>query len=232
MKSHDFLGGRTLIYRYMYCSYLKLELTADDKSKLVAAIQREETRWRHQGLITLSCFHLHPVVCIYLESEGAEEWFHWSADVAPWFHLSPSLYGMRNVIRMSDIFHDGVPMDVTGWRKERAIEQRVGSLARIRSDQLASYVFYHYQLQEEVPESFNKTYTIGLQDQLIFSYYELPAVVCEPRPKGKLQSQFSSLQNWQEVMDPHFEMWPTSEGGWVPWLTMEHLCTLSGVPRG
>jgi hypothetical protein len=221
-----------LINRRMYLSYLKQELTTDKKSEFVAAIHRQEAVWRSSGLITLSCFHLQGVVCVYLESERADEGFSWSEEVASWFHLSPSLQGLNNAILMSDIFHDGVPFDRASWRKDRAIEHRVGSLARIRPEMLSSYVFYHYQLQEEYPESFNKTYIIGLQDCLIFSYYELPAVVSEIRLKGKLNTHFSPTDSWQEVMDPHFEAWPTPEGGFVPWLTMEHLCTLSGVPRG
>jgi hypothetical protein len=211
----------------MYISYLKQELASDEKSKLVEVIQRDEPAWRSKGLITLSLFHLHGVICVYLESEREDDWFSWSEDVASWFHLSPSLHGLRNVNHMSDIFHDGVPADLSSWRKDRAVEQRVGSLARIRSDKLASYVFYHYQLQEEHPELFNKTYIIGLQDHLIFSYYELPENVSESRPRGKLNTQFSPIDNWQEVMDPHFEPWPTPEGRLVPWLIMEPLYTVS-----
>jgi len=134
------------------------------------------------------------------------------AMLAPW----PGEQRPRIAAPMNDIFHDGVPVDWASWRKGRVVERRVGSLARLKPEQYASYVFYHYQLQEEQPEKFNQTYIIGSHERLIFSYQELPSSLSGRPRRGKLDTN-RTPDGWQDVMDPHFEPWtdtPASERIW------------------
>jgi len=126
--------------------------------------------------------------------------------LAPW----PGEARPRIAAPMNDIFHDGVPVDWASWRKGRVAERRIGSLARLKPEQYASYVFYHYQLQEEQPEKFNQTYIIGSHERLIFSYQELPASLSGRPRRGTLDTN-RTPDGWQDVMDPHFEPWTDVE---------------------
>jgi hypothetical protein len=214
-----------MVYRKMYVSFLKSELTTPLTEILVRDIRLTLQKLQSIHIFTLSLFHSGKALCVYLESSKDEQWFEWGNEVHSMMQITPGLDQSRYAIHMPEIFHDGVPNDHASWRQARVIKQRVGSLARIRPDLLARYIFYHYQLQEEYPEHFNKTYIIGLFQNMIFSYHELPAVVSESPPLGKLQTRLSPVQNWQDLMHPHFEHWHTPSGESIPWLPMNHLIT-------
>ncbi|TNJ66141.1 hypothetical protein FE784_12045 [Paenibacillus hemerocallicola] len=123
---------------------------------------------------------------------------------------------------MIDIFHDGIPNDAASWRCNRAVEERIGSIARLKPDWVSSYIYYHYQTQEESPDSFNSTYMIGLLSRLLFSYYELPASVNDPKRIGKLETKLSP-GSWHAVMQPHFEPWEGAPEDQCLWSRMELL---------
>ncbi|WNR42957.1 hypothetical protein [Paenibacillus roseipurpureus] len=207
--------------RQMYISYLKNALDENSQLKLIHGIKKASNQWFGEGLLSFSLFLRDRVLCVYVEMVVHNPAFDWAivvnTDVEPW----PYLKGPRYSALMPDIFHDGVPVDPDSWRSGRTIERRSGSLARLKPDMVASYVFYHYQAQEEKPEHFNKTYVIGLHGTWIFSYGESPAVVSENKPLGKLATR-QTPDNWHEVMDPHFDKWPND----VIWSPMQHLITL------
>jgi hypothetical protein len=105
-----------------------------------------------------------------------------------------------------DVFHDGSPSDGAEWRgADDRPTQRIGSLARRIPDTYSRYVFYHYQRQAELPQSFNRRYIIGAHDATMFSYQELPAVTTAP-PPPTLPTHNTPL-DWQEVMTTHFVPW-------------------------
>jgi hypothetical protein len=95
---------------------------------------------------------------------------------------------------MNDIFHYNQPDIAENWRGDRKVERRLGSLARLKPEMYGSYVFYHYQLQEEKPGSGNKTYIIGSHELYLFSYQELPVSLAEA-PQGLLATH-NTPANW------------------------------------
>ncbi|MBM7567146.1 hypothetical protein [Paenibacillus sacheonensis] len=119
----------------------------------------------------------------------------------------PSLQAEASfVLRMNDIFHDDVPMDDVPWRRpDWKPAQRHGKLARLKPAMYSSYVYLHYQLQEELPRKFNKYYMIGSFGAYIFSYAESPGLV-EPSRAGLLDSK-QTPSDWPAAMLPHFEPW-------------------------
>jgi hypothetical protein len=114
--------------------------------------------------------------------------------------------GERWAAPLLDVFHDGSPEDSAEWRSGAEIPQkRIGSLARLKPETYSRYVFYHYQRQAELPQSFNRRYIIGAHDRTIFSYQELPAITTAPPPPTLLTH--NTPDDWQTVMEPHFEPW-------------------------
>lgn len=128
--------------------------------------------------------------------------------------LQPPL--ARTFVPMMDIFHYLAPESVEHWRRKRPSERISGRVARLKPEMVSSYIFYHYQLQEEQPGRVDKYGIISLHENLIFFYQEQPAIVEEPRRMGKLTTSHTP-PNWHEVMFPHFQLWEDAPTGQEIW---------------
>lgn len=219
-------GGFNM-HRRIYRSQLKHGAMEDFTTYLDDHRRELKYSLQSQGIVTCSIFSYKHMLCIYVEALDGVSEFRWGSPYLDWLEPWPGGDEPCHVVRMVDIFHDGVPENFESWRSNRRVDNRVGSLARLNPQLVSSYIFYHYQKQEEQPESFNKTYIIGLHEQFIFSYKENPAVISNPRPRGSLNSNRTPL-HWQDVMEPHFLPWEDEEDGCC-WRKMEELfwyCTL------
>lgn len=79
---------------------------------------------------------------------------------------------------------------------------------RLKKEKFASYIYYHYQYQEEYPEDGDRYGVIYLfGDQLIF-YLENPTERETETYQGLLDTKNSPIDTWQDVMNAHFaEKW-------------------------
>ncbi len=121
---------------------------------------------------------------------------------------------------MMDIFHCGEPRSAEDWQRKAPVESARARLTRLQPEMVSSYIFYHYQLQEEKPGSFDKYCLISLHENLLFFYQEYPQVVESPPRIGKLTTH-NSPPNWQEVMFPHFLLWDDAPAGEEIWREIE-----------
>lgn len=143
----------------------------------------------------------------YAETEEDEEPSVIPSELARQFlQMWPSLSGPKPAVLMMDVFHDGEPASMEEWRGRRPVERRVGSLARLKPEMYSSYIYYHYQMQEERPSGFNQTYIIGAHENMLFSYFELPASLEDPKREARLKTNHTP-QDWHVVMLPHFIPW-------------------------
>lgn len=126
----------------------------------------------------------------------------------------------RCFVPMMDIFHCLMPESVEHWRRKTSIEQITGRVARLKPEMVSSYIFYHYQLQEERPGSFDKYGIISLHENLIFFYQEHPSIVEEPLPIGRL-STTNTPPDWHGTMFPHFHLWDDAPPGQEIWRNVE-----------
>ncbi|MFD2880899.1 hypothetical protein ACFTAO_41130 [Paenibacillus rhizoplanae] len=109
-------------------------------------------------------------------------------------------------------FHYQQPVSAEQWKRSHTTGTPYGRVAALKPEQVASYVYHHYQYQEERPGDGDKYGIIGLHENLLFFYSELPATV-EPAPyAGKLTTNLRP-ENWGEVMDPHFRKWSEMGAG-------------------
>jgi hypothetical protein len=116
-------------------------------------------------------------------------------------------------IPMNDIFHFSNPVSVDHWRRKEAVKERVGKIARIKQHMLSSYIYYHYLLQEGHSATDNKYCLIGLDENLIFYYEELPKTAEDRQTKGNFNTSHlpHNWQDiWQDIMEPHFIYWDES----------------------
>jgi hypothetical protein len=172
-------------------------------------------------LMTISLFNWGVHLFAYWESIGyaitADTLF---GDMSALLESWPGAATPRTFAPMLDIFHWQEPADVEHWRRKAPIERISGRLARLNPARASSYIFYHYQLQEERPGSVDKYGLISLHENLIFFYQELPAIVEEPAIKGKLTTT-NTPDHWHDVMFPHFILWDDVVPGQEIWREVE-----------
>ena len=142
--------------------------------------------------------------------EAASVLSAWPGEAAP-----------RLFARMTDIFHYQRPAGREHWSRNGGTEG-YGRIARLKPDQVASYVFYHYQYQEEKPGDGDKYGIIGLHEELLFFYAERPSTV-EPAPYPGRLTTSSTPEDWGAAMQPHFIEWEQAGGSERIWLNLDRV---------
>lgn len=168
------------------------------------------------GIAVFQAFRHERLMFAYLEGTGDLAGFDWPEPLHGRFMPWPGSESLARCVTMVDIFHDGDPEQDPGWREGYRPERAVGSIARLKPEMYSSYVYYHYQAQEEKPGSFNRSYIIGSFGTLLFSYHELPAPAGKTPLRGKLQTR-QTPEHWHAVMEPHFERRDPPGPGGGPW---------------
>ncbi|PZD97638.1 hypothetical protein DNH61_01855 [Paenibacillus sambharensis] len=129
-------------------------------------------------------------------------------ELAPWLKIWPGGGSDRRWVPMADVFHFNEPAGPEHWRRRAPVERRVGRIAHLKPEMIASYIYYHYQLQEERAFSGGKYEIIGIHENVLFGYQEFPQVVEEPVLPPKLHTK-GTPPNWEDArMDLHFQPWP------------------------
>ncbi|SFF18170.1 hypothetical protein SAMN05216378_5327 [Paenibacillus catalpae] len=196
-----------MIERFMYRAAWK-----DGCQKAgVAALQQNEhvTSLVKQGrLMTAAAFHWEHNVFLYyecLDGKLAPEEVAGAAE--PYLKDWPGQAEPRKWIRMMDVFHFNEPANEEHWLRKSPVEKRVGRVAHLRPEMVSSYVYYHYQLQEERAFFGPKYEIIGIHENLLFGYQEFPNVTEEPVMPGRLSTK-GTPENWSDSrMDLHFQPW-------------------------
>ncbi|WP_340004816.1 hypothetical protein MHH52_24030 [Paenibacillus sp. FSL K6-0276] len=219
--------------RLLYYSQLRRDSESEFRQMVNTDVESLRRDWTAQGLYDVSIFVLQQFVFIYAEADPSSEYAEWRwprhysriLETWPSVPLSkghPSGSTESFEVPLIDIFHDGVPSDRSSWRDHRHIDERIGSVACLRPEMAASYIYYHFQKQEEAASSFNQTYMIGMFGTLIFSYHELPSLTSGHKPQGLLHTRQSPV-HWQEAMLPHFIPWKDESGNDILWMQMERI---------
>ena len=123
--------------------------------------------------------------------------------------------------RITEIFRYSDTVNELYWKRNDQPTDRVGFVAMLKPEMVSSYVFYHYQLQEEERICNNKYGIIGADGNFLFMYYEKPEVTNVLPYKGLLKT-CNSPKNWHEVMEPHFTKWD----GDVIWKNIKNIASI------
>ena len=107
--------------------------------------------------------------------------------------------------RAYDIFHSSRPVSEEQWKRKVENKTPRVRLNQLKPEKVASYIFYHYQYQEEMPGREKNKYGIIFlyRDELIY-YQELPRENETEKLEGALQTNHSPVDRWSELMKEHF----------------------------
>lgn len=171
-------------------------------------------------------FQFSNLLFIYLESETTLAKFYLPSSFDGMLMDWPGEFGNRKFVSMLDIFHDAIPRSDSVWRDSESPRESLGSIVYLRPEKYCSYVFYHFQLQEEGIRKFNKHYVIGAHENCLFSYQELPADIDSTNHDRVLDTNVSP-ENWTELMGEHFRPWPEGLDIKKPWKSMKEIFSYS-----
>lgn len=218
----------TKIHRSTYRAQIKAGKEEDALTRLRRSAQNLKLGFETGDLMTTSLFRWGLHLFVYWESIGQEIrpealWGDTSEFLESWHGgANPQPPQARCFVPMMDIFHWLAPESVEHWRRKAVAEHIQARVARLQPEMVSSYIFFHYQLQEEKPGSVDKYGIISLHENLIFFYQEMPAIVEEPPRSGKLNTH-NTPPDWHGTMFPHFMLWEDAPAGQEIWRDVETL---------
>jgi hypothetical protein len=217
------MSQESAVFRCVYRAELKPHVD------VIAGVERVEKLADQKGpLLTTSLFQWQTSLFIYAETVGvafsAEDAL---GDLGGCLQAWPGgLLDVRYWVPMMDIFHYSKPQGVDHWRRKTPVEKPFARVIRLRPEKVSSYIFYHYQLQEERPGRGDKYGLITIHEDLLFFYQEQPRVV-EESPAGPSLETTNTPPNWGELMSQHFAPW--SDPGEPEWRPITLLASV-GLP--
>lgn len=179
-----------------------------------------KSRMEACGARQLSLFRFGAQLFLYYESlsPGADPhrlFVHCEDALEPW----PGEDRPRRWVPMTDIFHYQRPVSEDHWLRKNPAARPYGRIARLKPEYAASYIFYHYQYQEERPGDGDKYGMIALHENLMFFYSEAPATL-EPAPYAGALPTSNTPSDWMGTMEPHFIPWDGEEAQSRFWLAL------------
>lgn len=191
------------------------QILIEEKEQIAASL-------RGAGINLFKLFRFDHLLFVYAESIDPVLTLELPTKVTSALIDSSGDFGDRKFVPMLDIFHDAIPRVESVWREPGAPITSLASIVYLRPEKYCSYVFYHFQLQEEGLRKFNKRYIIGALENCLFSYQELPAVIDTTNHDRVLHTNVSP-ENWVELMGEHFQPWPEGLDIEKPWKSMEEI---------
>lgn len=166
--------------------------------------QNIRTLVEEESLMTLSIFKYKRHFFLYYECTGEEilpdELFKQPEKVLlPWQGEEYE----RFWVPMMDVYHCAEPVSRDFWKRRGHIKCGNAKIVRLKPEMVSSYIYYHYQYQEEKPGDFAKYAAIYLYENIILMYTEQDDEPSVTPYKGKLDSN-TTPENWHELMLKHF----------------------------
>ena len=139
----------------------------------------------------------------------------------PW----PGEESDRYFVPMMDIFHYNKPLSKEHWERKQKVDYRHVRVARLKPEMVSSYIFYHYQYQEESPGDGDKYGIIGIHENMLCFYLEHPTVKEASLYKGKLETN-NTPEDWISLMLPHFILWEDAKEDQQIWRETEVILSI------
>ncbi|SFB50665.1 hypothetical protein SAMN05216312_110266 [Cohnella sp. OV330] len=159
-------------------------------------------------VMTAAAFHWENNLFLYYECiDGPIAPEEIAGDAESYLQDWPGQARPRKWIPMIDVFHFNEPTSAEHWLRKDPVERRAGRVAHLKPEMAASYIYYHYQLQEERAFLGPKYEIIAMHENLLFGYQEFPAVMEAPMLPGLLHTK-GTPEPWSDArMDLHFQPW-------------------------
>lgn len=202
-----------MIYRVSFRAQAKEGALPELKQRLAQRFPEPRALLRDEALLTASLFSWERQLFWYAEGKGAVR--HPATLFSDWSDLLDTWPGEKEPrlwIPMIDAFYFNAPESEEQWARPEPVQDRIGKVAFLRPEMIPSYLFYHYQLQEERAFAGEKYKYISMHENLLFMYDERPTRLELPTKPGKLDSH-NTPKDWTGVtrMDLHFIPWNEKE---------------------
>ncbi len=218
------------IFRYQFRAQIRdgagpaiIQALSAEKNQIDSELLRD-------AVLFLKIYQFGNQIFVYLESELQISTLNLPKSISDLLCTWPGKIQIRKSVPMMDIFHDGIPRTDAVWRASDVPRKSIGSIIYLRPEKYCSYVFYHFQLQEEGLRKFNKYYLIGAHENCLFSYQEVPAEI-DSSNIGSILTTNNSPENWAELMGQHFQPWQEEAGIEIAWKAMDEIYAYLAVPR-
>lgn len=104
----------------------------------------------------------------------------------------------------NEIFHYSRPVSDEQWHRKIEYKKPHVMVNYLKPDKVSSYIYYHYQYQEEYPGDGDRYGIIYLHGQQIIFYLEDPVEVETEEISGSLTTMNTPKTQWSELMNMHF----------------------------
>lgn len=173
-----------MIIRSQYRCSFKSMITDDAINELVNRCKNSFKELLSEGKVCNASFYKYENMgFLYLE-EIAESEEKCSinidkvmSDLKPCLKPWPEENGDIYFVKMINVYYHHIPeADIDLWERERTTsdKERIGRIAFVYPDKLASYVRYHNEIVEEGLLKGDKYAFISMHENILFSYYEEP----------------------------------------------------------
>ena len=218
----------------MFRHQFRAQIKSESGSKVIESIndckQEVEEVLRNYTVTFLRLYQFEDQLFTYLEARSFLPDFNLPATLSEYLVDCPGNIDARKFVSMLDIFHDAIPRPESTWRSDLSSRESAGSIVYLRPEKYCSYVFYHFQLQEEGVRKFNKYYLIGAHENCLFSYQESPAEI-EMTNHDRVLNTTNSPENWGELMAEHFKPWHANRDDGESWKKMTENFSYSAVSK-
>lgn len=116
--------------------------------------------------------------------------------------------------RMPEIFHYSKPLSQEHWRRKISGKKPEFRMNYVLPDKVASYIYYHYQYQEEIPGDGDKYGAIFISGNMLMMYLEYPSEPETEKYAGGLNTHNTPYEQWGEIMNAHFQPWENGKKEW------------------
>lgn len=199
------------IYRYHYRGQLKADAAQSDwNAALKEAEHHVKDMVREGKVMTAALYHFDNMLFFYYEAIGEErEPESLLSALDPYLVLWPGQAGMRRWAYMYHIYYHAIPEGVEDWKRPTPPKMRRGRIAFLKTEKLFDYVYHHIAIVKEGLLEGDKYQSIGIHENILFSYFEEPrSHVNIRREPGKPSREIAA---W-EALDPKSHFIPGPEG--------------------
>ena len=188
-----------MIYKHMYCGYPN---------------NRDIELLKNHEIITSSAAVYEDMIFVYFESKNESLTIH---DVAK-CSMKPFPNG-ELWTEMIEIFHFFTPKNDSEWVRKIENKKPQFRINKINMNKVASYIYYHQQMQNNNQYNCDKFFSIFLFGNIGIIYDESPVeMITWQDIEGRTYAP--TRQDWTPLMMEHFAAWPN---GSKKWITLENI---------
>lgn len=199
------------IYR---CHYRGQLLDTYDETAFGEAVAQAESHIKEMiqmnQVMTAALYQYGSMLFFYYEAvEEERQPEELTKTLTPFLKKWPGQTGDRNWAWMYHIYYHAVPQSVEDWKRPVLPQLRRGRIAFLKTEKLFDYVYHHIAIVKEGLLKGDKYQSIGIHENILFSYFEEPRTNVNIRrdPDGVSRE----IDAW-EALDPKSHFIPGPEG--------------------